>query len=104
MKQIFLLLSVALTLFLTGCKKDGTELFWTNAVTYGTITVNVDGEERTITEFYNSYDPTCSSGGCAKFLLSPGKYTFTAHNANNTATWNGSFTVSNDGCGKFLLQ
>lgn len=104
MKKIFLLLSVTLTLFLTGCKKDGTELFWTNTATYGTITVNVDGEERTITSFYDSYDPDCTSGGCAKFLLTPGKYTFTAHNAANSYTWNGSFTVSSNGCGKYLLQ
>ena len=105
MKQIFLLLSISIIVLLnSGCKKDNTEVFWTNGTGYGTITVNVDGEERTITSYYDSYDPTCTSGGCAKFTLKQGSYTFTAHNASNTATWNGSFKVSSGTCGLYLLH
>lgn len=103
MKKIFILL-FTVTLFASCAKEQtGSELFWTNSTSFAQITVVVSsGDTKTITQAFTTYNPDCSSSGCAKFILPVGAYTFTA--SDGSYTWSGSFTIVKNGCGKFLLQ
>ncbi len=91
------------TLIMNSCKKDnetGKVVFWYNTV--GTeATVIINGQTGYVTDYYPSYDPDCSSAGCAIFTLDVGTYSFTA--VSTWSTWEGTVTITKDGCTKMLL-
>jgi hypothetical protein len=89
---------------MNSCKKDnetGKVVFWYNTV--GTdATVIINGQTGYVTDYYSTYDPDCSSIGCAIFTLDVGTYGFTAN--SSWSTWEGTVTITKDGCYKVLLS
>lgn len=86
-----------------GGGSTGQVMFWT-ATNWGcgSITVNCNGQSRTITSFYSSGAPSaCGASGCATFAFSPGTYSFSASCSGRT--WNGTVTVTANGCLKMQL-
>jgi hypothetical protein len=88
------------------CQYNGQVVFWTNT-NYGYINVTCYGYTGTITQYYYSGVPDCSSSGCAIFTLPVGSYTFYAATQSGTYTWNASgtsyVTVTANGCQTYEL-
>lgn len=88
------------------CTYNGQVVFWT-PTNYGVITVTCNSTTNTITQYFTSGIPDCSSAGCAIFTLPVGTYSFYATN-NNGTTWNTSgtttVTVTANGCAAYELQ
>ena len=83
------------------CHYTGNVTFWYNS--NGTsATVTVGGQTGYITSYYPTYNPSCGSSGCANFTLPVGSYSFSA--ASTWSTWNGTVTVTKNGCLLMLLQ
>lgn len=115
MKSLKLItITVFLLLFgLSGCKKENLETdevnnnlngqatLWTSS-DLGTITVNINGVNRTINKYYYSGEPSCGASGCANFDLKAGNYTFTA--SSGTTNWSGNITVTSSNCSKMQLK
>jgi len=79
---------------------NGQVIFWYNSA--GTnATVNIDGQQGTITEYYSSGTPSCGAAGCATFSLPPGTYAFTA--SSSLSNWSGNVTVTSNNCLTWLL-
>lgn len=129
MKNIIIL---TLTLFLFGCTKEVTKIYgckdplsvnynskatdddgtckYKGKVVFGipknldsNITVTIGNNSEVITKYYSTYNPDCSSIGCAIFTLPPGIYEYTAK--NNDYTWSsGTIYITTNGCSKMLLH
>ena len=67
--------------------------FWVETPVDLPITVNVNGQSRSITSYYSS-GATCGYPGCATFLLPAGTYSWNASASSgtwsNTSTWSSS--------------
>jgi hypothetical protein len=67
--------------------------FWVETPVDLPITVNVNGQSRSITSYYPS-GATCGYPGCATFSLPPGTYSWNASASSgtwsNTSTWSSS--------------
>jgi hypothetical protein len=119
MKRVILLIVLAITMMLTtNCKKEskdsnspsapsvsvpqqGKAVFWYNS--FGSdATVILNGQTQYVTTYYPSYDPDCGSSGCANFTLNVGTYNWSAASSFNT--WQGTITITANGCTKMLLQ
>ncbi|MEZ4878530.1 MAG: hypothetical protein R2801_00005 [Chitinophagales bacterium] len=74
---------------------NGNVVFWT-ASDLGQITVSINGQTKTITQYYSTSSPSCGSTGCATFNLPAGTYSFTA--SSYKGNWSGSVTVNSGGC------
>lgn len=83
-------------------RASGEVTFWTNTNFYGNIFVSIDNANANITSYYN-YQPNCGAQGCATFTLLPGTYDFYAQDSY-LDTWNGTVTVTNQGCLMDLLN
>ncbi len=125
---LFVILSSFVT-FSSGCKKDGCTnvnacnydpdaekndgsciekgkvTFWqSSATSYNFTDVTINGSTSTINVDLPS-SPSCDESGCANFTLCPGTYSFSAvEQTPGTATWNGSVTITDNGCIRFQLQ
>lgn len=85
-----------------GGSTTGQALFWTASdLGCGTITVNCNGQSRTITSYYSSGTPACGASGAATFSFAPGTYSYTASCSGKT--WNGTVTSTAGGCSKIQL-
>jgi|GEM_PF-1798246 len=64
----------------------------------GIIYVNINGTTKDITSYYPGETTIdgCNEVGCANFTLSPGTYSYTANDANES--WQGTFTLSAGQC------
>jgi len=64
----------------------------------GTIYVNINGTTKDITSYYPGQTTIdgCNKNGCANFTLSPGTYSYTASDANES--WQGTITLSAGQC------
>lgn len=83
------------------CQYNGKVVFWINKNVYG-ITVTINGQMGYITKYYQDYNPTCGSDGCATFTLPVGSYSF--HATNNSLDWNGNISITSNGCSPMLLK
>ena len=83
------------------CKYTGKVTFWYNS-SGTTATVTINGQTGYITTFYPTYNPNCSSSGCATFTMETGTYSY--HATSTFSTWNGDVTVSKNGCTLVLFQ
>jgi hypothetical protein len=82
------------------CQYNGNVIFWFGlAATQATVTIN--GQTGFISTFY-VLAPGCGASGCANFTLPTGSYTYTAQNL--LRTWNGTVTITKNGCASMLLQ
>lgn len=81
----------------------GDAIFWQEAGTgFGNTVVSINGLSSNITADYTSVPP-CSSSGCAVFNdLEIGTYSFSA--SDGTYNWNGTITITKDGCKTVLLN
>jgi hypothetical protein len=80
----------------------GQAMFWTAAdLGCGSITVNCNGVTRTISSYYSSGAPACGASGAATFDFAPGTYSYSASCSGKT--WNGTVTVTANGCSKTQL-
>jgi hypothetical protein len=68
----------------------------------GVITVTVNGSSRAFTNFYPSGDPACGAQGGANFTFAPGTYSYSAKCSSKT--WNGTVTVTANGCSRIVLN
>ncbi len=68
----------------------------------GVITVTVNGSSRAFTNYYPSGDPACGAQGGANFTFAPGTYSYSAKCSNKT--WNGTVTVTANGCSRIVLN
>jgi hypothetical protein len=83
------------------CEYNGKVTFWYNSDgTDAEVTIN--GQIGYITSYYPSYDPTCGSSGCANFTLPIGTYSF--HAESTWSTWNGTVSITKNGCKLMLLE
>jgi endo-beta-N-acetylglucosaminidase D len=104
MKKIVLFSSIAALLLIASCKKDQNNNYYAANLTFWTavncspnpITVTVDSQTASITEYFPSSTPSCGYQGCANFNLPAGTYTYSA--TNTDTTWTGSVTVTKGGC------
>ena len=83
------------------CLYTGNATFWYNS-NGTTATIIVNSQVRYITKYYSTYNPTCGSDGCANFTLPTGSYSYQA--SSSWHTWNGSITITKNGCVLVLLQ
>lgn len=83
------------------CEYEGNVTFWYNS-NGSSATVTVGGETGYISQYYSTYNPSCGSTGCANFTLPVGSYSYFA--ASTWSTWNGTVTVTKNGCSLMLLQ
>lgn len=80
----------------------GQVMFWVkNDFGCGMITVNIAGESGLISGYYSSGAPGCGGGSAANFTLPAGNYNYNA--SCDGLTWNGSVTVTANGCFKMQL-
>ncbi|MBS1782955.1 MAG: hypothetical protein JSS78_07800 [Bacteroidetes bacterium] len=85
-----------------GNNTTGQVMFWTQENTNcGAITVNCGGYTSSVGSYYSSGAPSCGANGCATFTLAPGTYSYTA--SCSSKNWNGTVTVSSNGCYKMRL-
>jgi hypothetical protein len=85
-----------------GGGSTGQAMFWiASDLSCGNITVNCNGQSRTISSFYSSGAPSCGASGTATFSMAPGTYSYTASCTGKT--WNGTITVTAGGCSKLQL-
>ena len=106
-RSLYVFLAIAGIAF--GCKKDdpapittGQVMFWTDA-SGASVDVTVNGLTKTITEYYSSGSPSkCGESGNATYQLNVGSYSYTAKDSDGY-TWSGDFTITADGCLKYLL-
>jgi hypothetical protein len=84
------------------CKYEGKVTFWYNSS--GTnATVNIDGQVGTVNgSYYYTSTPACGAAYCANFTLPIGTYSYTA--SSSFSNWNGSITITKNGCATVLLQ
>ncbi len=85
-------------------KATGNVTFWqiTNSG-YDITVVTIDGVSSNITDEYPSVPSACGVAGCAVFNnISVGNHTFSA--TDGTYTWNGTVSITKDGCTKFQLK
>lgn len=83
--------------------KTGQVSFWQSGTpSYGITEVVINNISRYITSDYPDGIPDCDRDGCANFTLPSGTYNF--HASDGTYQWNGSVTITGDGCTKFQLQ
>lgn len=83
------------------CTYTGRVMFWYNSS--GTnATVNIDGYTGAVTAYYSTYNPTCGDAGCATFTLPTGSYYYSA--SSSFSSWNGTVTVTKNGCSRVLLN
>jgi hypothetical protein len=81
------------------CKYEGSVIFWYDSP--GTdATVRISDRVGTITKAFTS-KPECGTAGCATFKLDVGTYKFTAESL--LSEWEGSVTVTANGCSGMLL-
>jgi len=71
-----------------------TVTFWTASSSFGTIYVTLNGQTKSITNYYSSI-PSCSATGCATFTVPSGTYSINA-SANSGATWSGTNTFTSN--------
>lgn len=75
---------------------------WTSNSLVGPITVYVDNVNMgTITMYYAS-NPGCGANGCVTSTLTVGEHSISA--TDGTYTWNGTATITKDGCSTLQLQ
>ncbi|WP_294819097.1 hypothetical protein [uncultured Flavobacterium sp.] len=85
-----------------GSSGNGNLMFWTSSdLGCGSISVSVEGQSGSITQYYYNGTPECGAGGCANFTLPAGTYNFTA--SCSTHNWNSTITVSGGSCSKMRL-
>ena len=60
------------------------------------VDVSIQGQSRTITQYYAGGAPGCGASGCANFDLPAGTYSFTARCTDKS--WDGSVVVTAGGC------
>jgi hypothetical protein len=84
------------------CIYKGPIVFWTNTASYGTISVTIDGNQRTIVSPQTS-EPPCLSTNGAYFYLDLGTYTYSASAQIGGKTWNGTVSAIT-GCNRILLN
>lgn len=83
------------------CYAEGQATFWTSKdFGCGTISVNIGGVVKTITQRYSS-TPNCDATGCANFTLAPGTYSFKA--SCSSLNWSGNVTVTDKLCSTIQL-
>ncbi|MBS1775927.1 MAG: hypothetical protein JSS64_06560 [Bacteroidetes bacterium] len=81
---------------------NGQVMFWTQTNSNcGSITVNCGGYSASVSSYFSSGAPSCGANGCATFTLPPGTYSYTAKCSSKN--WNGTVTVSSNGCYKMQL-
>ena len=85
-----------------GGATTGKVLFWTSSdLGCGIINVSVSGQSKGIAGFYASGTPDCGASYGANFTLPLGTFNFTA--SCSKYTWNGTVTITPDGCAKMRL-
>lgn len=83
------------------CKYEGNVTFWYSSD--GTdAKVTIDNKIGYITSYYEYYDPTCGSTGCANFTLEVGSYGYEA--SSTWHHWYGTVTITANDCTLVLLQ
>lgn len=84
------------------CTYQGKVTFYYNSG--GTnATVNIDGQVGTVNgSYYYASTPACGAAYCANFTLPIGTYSYTA--SSTYTNWNGSVTITKNGCATVLLQ
>ncbi len=82
------------------CQYNGSAMFYYNAAG-NDATVTVNGLVGYITSYYTGQSPPCGSSGCANFTLSPGTYSY--HVETTQSLWDGTITVTANGCARILL-
>jgi hypothetical protein len=87
------------------CVNKGKVTFWqSTATSYNYTDVTINGQFATITQDLSA-TPACDASGCANFSLCPGSYSYSAvEQSPGTAVWNGTVTVTSDGCMRIELQ
>lgn len=76
---------------------------WTANSTVNQISVSIDGNAAgTITQYYTGGVPACAATGCVTATLKIGSHTISATDGNYS--WNGTMTVTKNGCSTFKLQ
>lgn len=83
------------------CQYEGNVTFWYN-LNGSSATVTVGGKTGYITKYYSTYNPSYGSTGCANFTLPIGSCSYSA--SSTWSTWNGTMTVTKNGCSFMLLQ
>jgi len=80
----------------------GNAIFWQSTGSgFGTTTVTISGNTSVIASEYPSA-PSCGASGCAVFSnWKVGTYNYTA--TDGTSNWNGSVTITKNGCAKKQL-
>ena len=103
MKNAFYISALLTTLLFASCRKDEGNFGATNLTIWtatncspNPITVTVGGKTTAMTEYYPNAPATCGSPGCANFNLAAGTYTYSA--TNGDTTWQGSVSVTKNGC------
>lgn len=85
-----------------GGSSTGNAMVWTQVDhSCGNINVTINGTTKTISSYYSSGAPSCGASGCANFTLNPGSYNVTA--SCSSKSWNGTVSVTADGCYKLQL-
>jgi len=85
-----------------GSTSEGDAMFWMQSdFNCGNITVTLNGESATISQYFSNGTPSCGVSGCANFSLSPGVYAFSANCSSKK--WSGTITVKAGGCSKMQL-
>ena len=83
------------------CRYEGNVTFWYNS-NGSNATVFIGGKVGYINLYYPTYNPSCGSVGCANFTLPIGTYSFSA--SSSWSDWNGTVTITKNGCTLMLLQ
>lgn len=82
------------------CQYTGSAVFFYNQ-SQNTGTVTIAGLTSSITSFYPSGSPDCGASGCANFTLPVGTYTY--HVENSASYWDGTLTITANGCVRIVL-
>ena len=86
------------------CTYKGSAIFWNDVASgLGNVAVQMaDGTTGVITADYTSA-PDCGESSCFTYTAEPGTYSFSAAEVGGTATWNGSVTITSNGCVSYRL-
>ncbi len=87
----------------SSASQTGKATFWTNQnINGGAITVSLNGQSAAVTAYYQNGINSCDMSGCANFNnLPPGTYQYSAY--NDSYQWNGSISITANGCSTLLL-
>jgi hypothetical protein len=81
------------------CTFNGKAIFWTHeddGLPIIGVVITDNGTSGNIT-VDNAAEPDCDASGCFTFTAAPGTYSYTASDGGGL-TWNGSITITSNGC------